>query len=74
MNRANLLEWAKKYCNNPSLTDSGDFAMVLDKMEKVLESSGVASESLGDYSVTFDKNSALGMKQLLSPYKRLKML
>jgi len=73
--REKLLEWCKLYCNNYTLTDTSGFSYVLDNLESEMERVGVTSESLSDMSQSFGSNDAgMSIKNLLSPYSRLKML
>lgn len=72
--REKLLLWCRKYCNNPDLLDESDFAITLDSMEDVFKSAGVTHESLSDMSQSFGKEASFTVRQMLSPYKRLKSL
>lgn len=72
--REKLLLWCIKYCNNPNLVDEEDFSLVLDRLGDVTKQAGISSESLGDYSVSFSKETAYTIRDMLSPYKRLKLL
>lgn len=72
--RAKLLIWCRKYCNNANLQDTEDFSLVLDRMEEVIDHAGIASESLSDMSQSFSRETALGVRDLLSPYKKVKFL
>jgi len=73
--RQKLLAWCKKYCNNPDLIDADDFSYALDQLETSMASIGVTSESLSDMSQSFGVNeSGMSIKNVLAPYKRLKML
>lgn len=69
IDRASLLAWSKKYCNNPDLVDADDFSIVLDRLSVIFSNSGVASQGLGDYSVSFSDSTALSVKDILYPYK-----
>jgi pyruvate-formate lyase-activating enzyme len=73
MNREYVLIWAKKYCNNDTLTDTEDFSVVLDILIETLERAGVTSESLGGLSQSFGE-TYLNIQKILSPYKRVKMI
>lgn len=72
--REKLLAWCKKYCNNPDLTDAEDFALVLDNLTSIFEKAGVTSESLSDMSQSFGADTAFRVRDMLSPYKRLKAI
>lgn len=72
--REKLLAWCKKYCNNPDLTDSEDFALVLDNLNTIFEKAGVTAESLSDMSQSFGSDTAFRLRDMLSPYKRLKAI
>ncbi len=80
--RENLLEWVRDYCNDPNLNDEGAIAIFLDRAEAWLNAhvAGVASESLGDYSVAFSRGTSLetalptSLIIFLRPYKKMKML
>ena len=71
--RNQILEWCKLYCNNPSLTDDGAFAYVLDRLEEAMQRLDVQSESLSDLSQSFGNIEGLNTKSLLAPYKRVKL-
>ena len=73
--REKLLEWCKLYCNNSTLVDEAGFLYVLDNLTAEMERVGVTSESLSDMAQSFGSNDAgMSIKNLLSPYSRLKML
>lgn len=72
--REKLLAWCKKYCNNPDLIDAEDFALVLDNLASIFEKAGVTSESLSDMSQSFGTDTAFRVRDMLSPYKRLKAI
>ena len=72
--RDKLLDWCKKKCNNLDLVDDNGFSIVLDRLEKLLASAGITSESLGDYSQSYGATLDTAIMGILSPYKRLKML
>lgn len=72
--REKLLIWCRKYCNNLSLEDEEDFKLVLDSMETIISNAGVTHESLSDMSQSFGKETALSVRDLLSPYKKVKFL
>lgn len=72
--REKLLAWCKKYCNNPDLVDAEDFALVLDNLTIIFEKAGVTSESLSDMSQSFGTDTAFRVRDMLSPYKRLKAI
>ena len=71
--RSQILIWCQKYCNNPELEDKDDFAYVLSHMEEIMDRVGVRSQSLSDLSETFG-DEGISVRNLLSPYKRVKML
>ena len=71
--RSQILLWCQKYCNNPELEDKDDFAYVLSQMEEIMDRVGVRSQSLSDLSETFG-DEGISVRNLLSPYKRVKML
>ena len=71
MNRAYILIWCKKFCNNPNLTDAEDFSIVLDTVIETLERAGVTAESIGGMSQSFGE-TYMTIGKMLSPYKRLK--
>lgn len=72
--REKLLAWCKKYCNNPDLIDAEDFALVLDNLTSIFEKAGVTAESLSDMSQSFGADTAFRVRDMLSPYKRLKAI
>ena len=72
--RERLLAWCKKYCNNPDLIDSEDFTLVLDNLTSIFEKAGVTAESLSDMSQSFGTDTAFRVRDMLSPYKRLKAI
>lgn len=72
--REKLLAWCKKYCNNPDLVDAEDFALVLDNLTIIFEKAGVTAESLSDMSQSFGTDTAFRVRDMLSPYKRLKAI
>lgn len=72
--REKILEWCKKYCNNPNLVDENDFSRVIDEIENIFKRVGVTSESLSDMSQSFGEDNSFSMRNLLSPYKKLKMI
>ena len=72
--REKLLLWCRKYCNNPNIEDTEDFALVLDRLLELFDQVGVVSEKLSDMSQTFGNETAITVKNMLSPYKRLKSL
>lgn len=72
--REKLLLWCKKYCNNDSLVDSEDFALVLDNISDIMQKAGIVSESIGDMSQSFGADTAFRLRDMLSPYKRLRLL
>ena len=75
--REKLLEWINQYCNRSDLTDEGAISLILDKLETHAQQEGIASESLGDYSVSFmqgqmdEGNIAFRM---LKSYKRQRIV
>ena len=75
--REKLLEWINQYCNRKDLTDEGAISLILDKLETQAQQEGIASESLGDYSVSFiqgqtgESNIAFRM---LKSYKRQRIV
>jgi len=71
MNRAYVLIWCKKFCNNPDLVDEEDFSVVLSEVINTLERAGVTSQSLSDMSQSFGE-TYMTIGKMLSPYKRLK--
>ncbi len=72
--REMLLEWAKEYCNNETLEDTGGFSMVLDKLSESMDRVGITSESLSDMSQSFGTETDMAIYKLLSPYRRLKAI
>lgn len=73
--REKLLAWCKKYCNNPDLTDSEDFALALDRLTDIFAKAGISTESLSDMSQSFStKFGSFRINDVLSPYKRLRAL
>lgn len=73
--REQILNWAKKACNNPKLTDEEDFALIIDQIIESMAQAGVTSESIDGLSQSFGVNEGgLDLKRLLSPYRRLKAL
>jgi len=72
--REKLLLWCIRYCNNPNLTDTDDFALVLDNITDLFQKAGINSESIGDMSQSFSSDTAFRVRDMLSPYKRLKVL
>lgn len=80
--RANLLIWVRDYCNDQTLEDDGAIAIFLDRAVAWLaaHATGVVSESLGDYSVSFgagrslENTLPLDLIMFLRPYKKMKML
>jgi hypothetical protein len=73
MNREYILIWCKKFCNNPNLTDTEDFSVVLTEIINAMERAGVTSQSLSDMSQSFGE-TYMSVGKMLSPYKRLKMI
>ena len=73
--RAALLAWCKKQCNNPCLKDEGDFAYVLDQVAKEFQRMNIKSQSLSDMTTTYtnDTNNST-IRNLLMPYSRIKFL
>ncbi len=80
--RENLLEWVRDYCNDATLEDEGAISIFLDRAIDWLNAhvSGVNSERLGDYAVSFGIGSSLetalpqSLIMFLRPYKKMKML
>lgn len=72
--REKLLLWCRKYCNNQALEDEDDFSLVLDNITDLFEKAGINSESIGDMSQSFSPETAFRIRDMLSPYKRLKVL
>jgi hypothetical protein len=72
--RTRLIAWAKDRCQNDDLTE--------EKLELFLEQavpfsagiSGKTSESLGDYSVSFNVDFPPSIMRFLTPYNRIKFL
>ncbi len=71
--REQYLDYAKAYCNNPDLTDTGGFVVALDKLEALQSKAGISSESVGEIAVSYSDVMA-SINQVLSPYCRLKTL
>jgi hypothetical protein len=71
--RINLLAWAKSYCRNPFTagTPAGVLIFIDGAVSFFNNSPGKTSESLGDYSVSFDATLPDSLKELLRPYKKL---
>lgn len=73
-----LLEWAGDYCRDDFTTNTpaGVNLFVEKGLDYVKDFNGVASESLGDYSVSFlsDSGFPLYLLKMLAPYKRIKFL
>ena len=73
--REQVLAWCRLYCNNPLLTDWGDFTFILDKIIEAMTHAGITSETMGGMSQNFAKNEGgFDIHGLLSPYKHLKMI
>ena len=80
--REDLLIWVRDYCKDQTLQDEGAISVFLDRAVAWLNAhvAGVASESLGDYSVTFsmsgqlEQNLPISLVALLRPYKKVKLL
>lgn len=78
--KALLLEWVKDTCRNDFMVGEkevipGGVELFLTKATKYLENQqGIRSESLGDYSVSFDDDLPESLKRLLRPYKKAKLL
>ena len=72
--RQKLLLWCRKFCFNDTLEDEEDFKLVLDEMENIIKHAGVTSESISDMSQSFGSDTAFTIRQLLSPYRKLKAL
>lgn len=73
MNREYLLEWCKKYTNNNSLQDVGDFHLVMNELVKEFDRIGISSESVSNVSFSYGGGS-INIKILLDPYRKLKRL
>ncbi|SNR95525.1 hypothetical protein SAMN05446037_100269 [Anaerovirgula multivorans] len=75
-----LTDWVKDYCNNDFIEDEvevlpGGVLLFLNQaVEFTKKQTGITSESLGDYSVSFETDFPASMLKLLSPYKRVKFL
>ena len=72
--RSQILEWAKLYCNNPTLTDSGAFSYVLDKLEEAMTRLDITSESIADMSQSFGNIEGLNTKSLMAPFRKYKIV
>lgn len=73
--REQILNWARKSCNNPTLMDGGDFAYAIDQIISAMAQAGVTSESIDGLSQSFGANEGgLTIKSILSPYRRAKFL
>lgn len=80
--REDLLTWVRDYCNNQDLEDEGAIGLFLDRIIAWLDVhvSGVRSEKLGDYMITFGAGARVenilpgDLLMFLRPYKRMKML
>jgi len=77
--KAYLTEWVKDYCNNKFLNEDeeeelpGGVEVFLDRAVEYFKSqSGINSESLGDYSVSFDTDIPESLLKLLRPYRKVK--
>jgi len=80
--RDNLLIWVRDYCNDQTLEDEGAISLFLDRAIAWLNAhvAGISSESLGDYSVSFQGRAGIesllpsSLIIFLRPYKKMKML
>ena len=78
--KALLLEWVKDTCKNDFMVNGeevlpGGVVLFLNKAEDYLRNvQGISSESLGDYSVSFDTDLPQSLKRLLRPYRKVKLL
>ena len=77
--KEHLKEWVKDYCNNSFLDDDdledlpGGVELFIEKgVEYMSNQQGKTSESLGDYSVSFDTNMPESLLKLLRPYRKVR--
>lgn len=77
--KAHLKEWVKDYCNDDFLDEDeaedlpGGVEVFLDRAASYFKSqSGKTSESLGDYSVSFDADIPRSLLKLLTPYRKVR--
>ena len=68
------LEWIKLYCNNSNLVDTLMISVVIDKLIEHDKHTGVQSESLGDYSVSYEVDYPQSILRLLIPYRKVKVI
>lgn len=74
MDRIKLLMWCKKKCNNVNLKDEDDFSLVIDQLIGILETVGVTSESIDGLSQSFSADVNKDIRDLLSPYRKVKFI
>ena len=79
-----LKDFAKEYCNNPFLVYDEDTEEYVEEIpepvilflakatEYNIFQSGVKSESVGDYSVSFETDYPESITKLLRPYRKVK--
>jgi hypothetical protein len=72
--RTRLIAWAKENCQNDDLTDE-QLELFLEQAIPFSSSiTGKTSESLGDYSVSFNTDFPASIMRFLKPYNRVKFL
>ena len=73
--RQALLIWCKRYCNNDELKDEGDFAFILDMIDKEFRRMNVKSQSLNDMAMTYTNDQTNStIRNLLMPYGKITFL
>ena len=71
--RENLLEWAKNYTRDNTLTDEGGISIILDRLEKYENSDPTISQkNVSRYSVTYKEDLPKDIKDMLKPYVRVR--
>ena len=71
--RLHLIEWAVGWTNNEDIRDTSELTLFIERAMSHDERDGKKSESLGDYSVTYEE-SALNTyaMQYLKKYRKLR--
>lgn len=71
--RNKLTDWAVGWANNEKLIDTPELYLFLDRATQMYDSTGVKSESLGDYSVTIDESGLDGLAiKYLKRFRRMR--
>jgi hypothetical protein len=72
--RTRLIAWAKDKCQNADITDEQLELFLEQAIPFSSTNTGKTSESLGDYSVSFNTDFPPSVLRLLLPYNRVKFI